>query len=277
MTQTGVRKSAANSADARFFPVPVKGIQTGALLLVDERAWTREALARALEAACREFHVLRFGDASELVEVAQQIGSAIILLNLSGILLNLSGTGLADDRVTAAVAPVRASLPEVPVVAIADSTDAEEIRGAVERGLNGYIPNSLELQLVIEALRYLTAGGTFVSAEPVLESLEAAHPTLPRNLPTSEAATPVATKDEPAAAACMLNALTPRESAVLEGVRQGRSNKQIARDLNLREPTVKGHIRHIMWKLGGRNRTQVALIADRLKVGLLICIAYGAS
>jgi DNA-binding NarL/FixJ family response regulator len=263
MTQTGVRKSAANSADARLLPAPLKGIQTGALLLVDERAWTREALARALEAACREFHVLRFGDASELVE-AQQIGSAIILLNLSGILLNPSGTGLADDRVTAAVAP-RASLPEVPVLAIADSTDAEEIRGAVERGLNGYIPNSLQLQLVIEALRYVTAGGTFVPAEPVIESLEAAHPTRPQNLPTREAATPVATKDEPAAAARMLNALTPRESAVLEGVRQGRSNKQIARDLNLREPTVKVHIRHIMWKLGGRNRTQVALIAERLK------------
>jgi DNA-binding NarL/FixJ family response regulator len=240
------------------------------ILLVDERAWTREALARALEAACRELRVLRFGDASELAEAVQQAGSAVVLLNLSGI-------GLDDDRVTAAVASVRASLPGVPVVAIADSTDAEEILGAVERGLSGYIPNSLELRLVIEALRYVTAGGTFVPAEPVLASLEAAYPSLPQNSPAIEAAAPVAANDETAAAASVLDTLTPREGAVLEGVRHGRSNKQIARDLNLREPTVKVHIRHIMRKLGAGNRTQIAIIAERLKSGLFICIAYGAS
>jgi two-component system nitrate/nitrite response regulator NarL len=52
----------------------------------------------------------------------------------------------------------------------------------------------------------------------------------------------------------------------MEGVRRGQSNKQIARELDLREPTVKVHIRHIMRKLGARNRTQIALIAERLRL-----------
>lgn len=44
------------------------------IVLVDERAWTREALARALEEAGRELRVLRFGGLSELTGVVQQIG-----------------------------------------------------------------------------------------------------------------------------------------------------------------------------------------------------------
>jgi hypothetical protein len=96
--------------------------------LVDERAWTREALARALEEACRELRVLRFGGLPELTGVVQQIGKTLVLLNLSG-------TGLADDRITAALASVRASLPGVPIVAIADTTDGTRNPGATERGL----------------------------------------------------------------------------------------------------------------------------------------------
>jgi DNA-binding NarL/FixJ family response regulator len=52
---------------------------------------------------------------------------------------------------------------------------------------------------------------------------------------------------------------------VLGGLRQGLSNKQIARELGLCEPTIKVHVRHIMRKLGVTNRTQVALLSERLR------------
>jgi DNA-binding NarL/FixJ family response regulator len=226
------------------------------ILLVDERAWTREALARALEAVRRDIRVLRFRNCSELRGEGDQAGASVVLLNLTGV-------DLPDYDVTAAVAAVHSVLPGIPIVAIADSMDAEQILDAIERGLNGYIPNTLELRLVIEALRYVIAGGTFVPAEPVLASLDtASYPRLQHNPPTgAPASRAVGTNGTTPA---FLNTLTPRESAVMEGVRQGHSNKQIARELDLREPTVKVHIRHIMRKLGVRNRTQVALIAERL-------------
>lgn len=45
-------------------------------------------------------------------------------------------------------------------------------------------------------------------------------------------------------------------------LRQGKSNKHIARELNMCEATVKVHVRHIMRKLSVANRTEVALVAD---------------
>jgi DNA-binding NarL/FixJ family response regulator len=60
--------------------------------------------------------------------------------------------------------------------------------------------------------------------------------------------------------------LTARERQVLERLQLGASNKLIARQLNLRESTVKVHIRRIMRKLGAVNRTQAALCGVRLDI-----------
>jgi DNA-binding NarL/FixJ family response regulator len=223
-----------------------------AVLLVDQRAWTRDALARALEAASPDYHVRCFESVFEL-ERAAPAPSQVVLLNLNGI-------ALADCSITTAVATARSRLPDVPVVAIADSVDAEDILSAVEGGLRGYIPNSLEFQLVVEGLRFVTAGGTFVPAEPLLASFDtgSCYGAPPPQSGHAEAVEPV--NGPPPGIS-----VTPRESAVLDGLRQGLSNKQIARQLGLCEPTIKVHIRHIMRKFGVANRTQVALLAERLR------------
>ena len=56
-------------------------------------------------------------------------------------------------------------------------------------------------------------------------------------------------------------ALTPREIAVLDAVRQGRPNKIIAQELGISESTIKVHVHRIMKKLKVRNRTQAAMYA----------------
>jgi DNA-binding NarL/FixJ family response regulator len=48
---------------------------------------------------------------------------------------------------------------------------------------------------------------------------------------------------------------------VLKGLTEGKSNKEIARDLDIREPTVKLHVKTLYRKIGVANRTQAALIA----------------
>ena len=57
--------------------------------------------------------------------------------------------------------------------------------------------------------------------------------------------------------------LTPRQKEILQGLVNGHSNKEIARDLDIIEGTVKAHIRNLMSKLGVRNRTQLAVFATR--------------
>ena len=57
--------------------------------------------------------------------------------------------------------------------------------------------------------------------------------------------------------------LTPRECDVLNLLREGKPNKIIAAALDLKETTVKIHVRHIMKKLKATNRTEAALMAER--------------
>jgi DNA-binding NarL/FixJ family response regulator len=57
--------------------------------------------------------------------------------------------------------------------------------------------------------------------------------------------------------------LTPTQRKVLEGVHSGLLNKQIAYDLGIAEATVKAHMTALMRKLNVRNRTQVAIVAQR--------------
>ncbi len=57
--------------------------------------------------------------------------------------------------------------------------------------------------------------------------------------------------------------LTPTQFRVLQGVHHGLANKQIAFDLGIAEATVKAHMTALMRKLNVRNRTQVAILAEK--------------
>jgi DNA-binding NarL/FixJ family response regulator len=66
---------------------------------------------------------------------------------------------------------------------------------------------------------------------------------------------------EEVAANPLAEKLTNRELQVLKGLTEGKSNKEIARDLEVLEPTVKLHVKTLYRKIGAANRTQAAMIA----------------
>ena len=91
----------------------------------------------------------------------------------------------------------------------------------------------------MEAVNLVVAGGTFMPADSVLGmqklfNLEAKSPPRP-----------------------WASVFTVRQEAVIKAMRRGMANKMIAYELNMRESTVKVHIRHIMKKLRATNRTEV--------------------
>src|SRR5262245_52019862 len=58
--------------------------------------------------------------------------------------------------------------PQLSVVVLADGEDLQQIRAAIDSGARGYIPTSLKLAVVVEALRLVRAGGVFVPATSVM-------------------------------------------------------------------------------------------------------------
>ncbi|MGE3481408.1 MAG: LuxR C-terminal-related transcriptional regulator [Gammaproteobacteria bacterium] len=226
------------------------------VLLVDARRWTREALVRAFESAGEDLKVLCFDEATDLARADVQRGAALVLLNITG-------SAPSDPRVLAAATAARMCLPNLPVAVLSDNASAAEILVAIRHGLSGYIPISLELGYAIEVLRFVAAGGLFVPAEVLLACLDsddaiAIHPPEQRTPAPEQIAAP---------AIPVMEDLTPRERAVLQRLRQGKSNKHIARELDMSEATVKVHVRHIMRKVGATNRTQVALLAEDVMKG----------
>ena len=94
----------------------------------------------------------------------------------------------------------------------------------------------MEFAIAVEAVQLVLAGGTYVPADYL-------------DFPCV-AATPSAAPGR----------VTNRELAVVRAIKQGKSNKTIAYDLNMCESTVKVHVRNIMKKLNAKNRTQIAML-----------------
>lgn len=124
-------------------------------------------------------------------------------------------------------------------VILADSERPADVVAAFERGARGYIPTSVSLDVMIEAIRLVFVGGVYCP-------------------PCMVKARDVKADLEPDCSDCLL-ALTPREACVYKAVSQGQPNKVIAGDLGISEGTIKVHVHRIMKKLNVRNRTQIAI------------------
>jgi DNA-binding NarL/FixJ family response regulator len=105
----------------------------------------------------------------------------------------------------------------------------------------------MAFDVAVQAIRLVRAGGTFVPARTFIATRD-----LIEKLP---AITENSRKGW----------FTVRQLTVIESLRQGKSNKIIAYELNMCESTVKVHVRHIMKKLGAKNRTEVALLMNSIE------------
>jgi len=213
-----------------------------------------------LVSSAHDIKVLPFDRAANLA--GQNLPSASTL-----VLLSDGGASPCDATIWTEIATARSLIQDIPIILLASSIEAPEILTAIRRGLHGYIPMSMAIEQAIEALLYVAAGGVFAPVEALLEGLGSAGGTSTE--PSARQRSTNATEfgigpSVSAAPDTPLALLTPREHAVLECLRHGKSNKLIARELTMMEATVKVHVRHIMRKLGAANRTQVALVADKL-------------
>ena len=152
---------------------------------------------------------------------------------------------IASTLVQRSVLELRRLFADLKFVVLSDHYGPDELVSAFRAGASGFLPLSLEPQVVLRALDLILAGGMFYP--PTLLS-RYARPT-------------VAGSDHVRLPAEAVPELTPRQIRVVEGIMAGKSNKDIASDLAISDATVKVHMRTIMKKLGVHSRTQVALLA----------------
>lgn len=198
------------------------------ILLADDHDLVRETLAAFLLA--EGFAEVRtVGDLSAtLAELAGQIRFDLVLLDYQMPGMNgLEGLLKAKEAVSAANA-------KTPVAIISGTTNRELAEAALAAGAAGFVPKTLASRAMVAAVQAMASGEVFAPLSLLMQD------------------TPVAE---------VLAALTKREVDVLRGICEGKSNKEIARDLDLQEVTVKLHVKTLSRKLGAKNRTHAAMIA----------------
>ncbi len=208
-----------------------------AAVLIEKRQFIRDCLARALRSATGQ-DVIALSSVEEWLNICEQTPACVVLLSSHG---TGDGAQLGQKLQKLSQAKTR-----VPTIILSDAEDVGHVVNALDKGVSGYVPTNLSLDVVVEAMRFVRAGGVFIPAS----CLSAAR---------DRAARPAKTA---------LSALfTARQEAVVEALRQGKANKTIAYELRLQESTVKVHIRNIMKKLKAKNRTEVAYIVGQITNG----------
>jgi DNA-binding NarL/FixJ family response regulator len=212
--------------------------ETKMIVVIDEHVLTRECLARCLKTCGKNHEVAAFASVAEWQEsMVRHPGPSVIILG---------SYGHRHAQIELDLAALVQSGMGIPIVVICDDEEVEHVLCALEGGARGYIPTSVTLEVVVGAIYLVLAGGTFVPGSCVL-SLKGRE---------RQATAEKGSDNGP---------FTTRQSAVVEAVRQGKTNKQIAYELSMRESTVKVHVRNIMRKLKARNRTEVAFLTSKIR------------
>ena len=225
-------RSAAANFTARSASAPSPQL---AAVVIEQRQFIRDCLARALRSASGQ-DVIALSSVEEWLNICEHTPACVVLL---------SGHETGDSaQLWHKVQKLSHAKKRVPTIVLSDAEDVGHVMNALNKGVRGYVPTNLSLDVVVEAMRLVRAGGVFIPASC---------------LSAAQQGTAL-----PAAKTALSMLFTARQEAVIEALRQGKANKTIAYELQLQESTVKVHIRNIMKKLKAKNRTEVAYIIRQM-------------
>lgn len=198
------------------------------ILIVDDHTLFREGL---------KFLLAELDPRVEFIEADRcaAIGGFVNGQQVDIVLLDLN---LPDAKGIQGLARVRESLPEATIVSLSSEDDPRIILEVIEQGAAGFIPKSSSRQVLIAALRLVLAGGVY----------------LPPHALQRPADRTVAEQKQPEINP--LIHLTDRQREVLQLAVRGKSNKAIAREMNISDATVKAHLSACFRALGVKNRTE---------------------
>ena len=195
------------------------------ILSVEDHPVFRQGLAMVIETEPDMVLVAQAANAAEAIAEFRRHRPDITLMDL-----RLPGTNGTDTLIA-----IRGEFPDARIIMLSSSDTDGEIQRALRSGASGYVLKSMPQDELLKVIRSVHAGKRHVPAE--VAAVLAEH----------------WGEDD----------LTPRELEVLQCIRDGNKNKQIADQLSISENTVNFHIKNIVDKLGANDRTHAVTIAVR--------------
>jgi two-component system response regulator DesR len=192
------------------------------LLLADDQALVRGAIASLLDLEPDLEVVAQVGRGDEVVDAARASGAEVALLDVE--MPGLDGIGAARR--------LRTEYPSCRALIVTTFGRPGYVRLALEAGASGFVVKDTPSGQLADAVRRVAAGQRVIDPTLAAESL-AAGP----------------------------SPLSPRETDVLIALRQGSSSSEVAAQLHLSEGTVRNHLSSAIGKTGARNATEAARIA----------------
>lgn len=208
------------------------------VLIVDDHPLFRRGLVQLLRTIPAFVLVGEAASGAEGLALARELRPDLILLDLN----MRDGDGLDMLR------GLRTARSKARVVMVTVSDSGEDVVAALRGGAEGYLLKDMEPEAMLEALQAVAAGRVVIP--PQLNHLLAA-----------------ALRGESRPQSAGAAGLTEQELRILEKIAAGLPNKQIGRELDIAEGTVKVHVKHILRKLELRSRVEAAVWAvEHLRV-----------
>lgn len=181
---------------------------------------------------------------SEVVE-AEDGESAISMVSQHPLDIVLLDIGLPRIGGVEACRQIKQKCPDLPILVLTSRSDKALISQLIEIGVQGYCLKGVAFEMLVLALRSVTAGASWWDQTATAEIRELA------SQPNAETSSP----------------LTPREQEILQLITAGKSTQEIADAFYITPGTVRVHIHAVLQKLEARDRTQAVLLA--LQKGLI--------
>lgn len=174
----------------------------------------------------------------DALALAQEYGETADLMILDLSMPGVEGTSLMEAIV--------AAQPTLKILVMSGLSDQQSIIKVLQMGAAGFIPKSLDTELLTSAIRFVLAGGVYIPVKLLTQAQKTGLLTATPEKSTQEGTV----------------RLTDRQKDVLALLAKGAPIKRICKELDLSEGTVKTHVTAIYRAFGASNRTE-ALIAAR--------------
>lgn len=207
------------------------------ILIADDHELFRDGLRHVLDQLGGPLSIVEASDFKQAVEAVERETDIDIVL------LDLSMPGMTWSE---GLQRLKDLLPDtVPIIVLSASDDRRHVLQAVNMGAAGFIPKTSSSRVMLSALKLVLSGGVYLP------------PALLDHANHGDGMGPMTNEST-------VSFLTPRQREVLTLLGQGKSNKEIARVLQLAEGTVKLHVTAILKALNVNNRTRAVVAASQL-------------